>query len=412
MNPNSEKPEPPPTGDATPPAPKIPRSARREQAARDALRTFIRDMHEERFGAVAPRSGELDLVLRLKAKPESDWELQFDPPLGEQLDAQIEDAQAEWNAYRKGHVYCFRCDSSECDHSLPPSPLAVFGGYAPNGLPEWVDFAQVLIAAKDDRVDRLFADSPDLLARVQLGHDLKVRQLGSFGRASKTYAILGQVVAGYFLLKVTGEAAERLAVTLQVVEVRGEKGALSLCLNAVSGVPGAADLAELLASGWQPGLYRAHESACHEIKGIEERVRASRAQGDAEKARETLREIPGVLRRLAESIERDYRQGARRTRHVETRRGQRPVHKALEDALAAEPQRFFHDEKAGTAIACGPQGRAHVFNADGRHVTSFALQPKAIDFRLRTRRWRMMTPAEAKEFKEKVRRFIPSGGEG
>jgi hypothetical protein len=147
---------------APPPVPKIPRSLRREHAARDALRTFLRDLHEDRFGAVTPGDDELDLVLRLKAIPGKDWELRFDPPLGEQLDAQIQDVQADRNVYRKGRVHCFRCDSAECEHALPPSPLSVFDGYAPNGLPEWSDFAQSLVAARDERVDRLYADPPDV----------------------------------------------------------------------------------------------------------------------------------------------------------------------------------------------------------------------------------------------------------
>ena len=365
-------------------------------------------MHEDRFGAVPPGPGELELVLRLKAKPENDWELSFDPPLGEQLDAQIAEAQAGRNVYRRGRVHCFRCDSPECEHALPPSPVSVFQGYAPNGLPEWGDLAQALVAARDERVDRLYAEPPEILARVQLGHDLKMRQLSSFGRGSRTYAILGQVVAGYFLQKSGAGATERIAITVQAVEVRRDQGILGVCLNAIARTPGGEGVDELLGSGWQPGLYRALATAERDLEALERRIQASRARGDAEGAREGLRAVPAVLRRLAESIERGHRQGVRRTRHVESRRGERPVHKAIEDALAAEPQRFFHDEKTGTAIAYGPQGRAHVFNADGRHVTSFTLGPKAVDFRLRTRRWRMMAPGEAEELRERIARYIPT----
>ena len=163
------------------------RSERREQAACDAVRTFLRDMHMDRFGATNPKPGEIEIVLKLKAKPSEDWNLRFEPSLGEQLQNQLVEAQAEWNVYRPGRVHCFRCDSSECEHSLPPSPLSVFTGYAPNGAAEWKEFAQVLIEAKDDRVDQLFAGRPGVVARLNFGHDLRDRQLSSFGRSSRTY---------------------------------------------------------------------------------------------------------------------------------------------------------------------------------------------------------------------------------
>jgi hypothetical protein len=388
------------------------RAERREQAACDALRTFVRDLHLYRFGAAPTLAEETDLVLRLKAKPGDTWELRFDPPLAEQLTSQIEDVQAGRNVFRQGRIYCFRCDSSECAHSVPPSPLTVFDGYEPNGLPEWRELAQVLIAAKDSRVDQLFEKSPGVVTVLRLGHDLRTRQLSSFGRSSKTYAVLGQVVAGYFLLPARGGgAAERLAVTFQAVEARGDKGA-RLHLNAIAGIPGGEPLADMLASGWQDGLHRARETAASAVERIELLVNAARERGDAEGVRQAMRQIPGVMRRLAESVERTGRQGARRTRHVEQRRHeQRPVHKALEDLMSAAFESFFFDEKTETTVVCGSQGRAHVFSGDGRHVTSFLLRPGSVDFRVRTQRWRAIPAAEAEAFRRKVERFLPGKGE-
>ena len=39
--------------------PRKSRSERREQAAGDAIRTFLRDMHMDRFGAAPPKQGEI-----------------------------------------------------------------------------------------------------------------------------------------------------------------------------------------------------------------------------------------------------------------------------------------------------------------------------------------------------------------
>jgi len=77
---------------------------------------------------------------------------------------------------------------------LPAQPAAgphdVFSGYNSFGIPEWQEFVQALVDARDPRVDQLYADPPALLALVQTGRELRNRQLSSFGRASKTYSIL------------------------------------------------------------------------------------------------------------------------------------------------------------------------------------------------------------------------------
>ena len=409
MSSNPQQQEQPAPENESSAAPRKSRSERREQAACDALRTFIRDLHMDRFGAVQPKTGEVDIVLRLKTKPSEDWSLQFDPSLGEQLNAQLVDAQTEWNVFKPGQVHCFRCDSSECEHAVPPSPLSVFIGYAPNGMAEWSEFAQVLIVAKDDRVDQLFSGRTGIVARLQFGHDLRDRQLSSFGRASKTYSILGQVAVGYFALPPSKERGDvqKLAITFQIVEVRGDAGELRLRLNAIANVPGS-DLSELLASNWQTGVYRAREVAVRSLEAIERRVKAARANGGADAVHDAMKQVPVVLRRLAESLERSARQDIRRTRHVEERRAQqRPVHKALDDARDAAPEKWFFDEKAETAVVCGPQGRAHAFSGNGRHVTSFVLRPESVDFRVRIRRWRPMAPSEAEDFKKRIEEFVP-----
>ena len=401
-------------GADSPRPPRKPRSERREQATKDVLRTFIRDLYVDRFGTRVPEAGEVDMVIHAKVKPADNWKLDFETSLAEQLIPQIDDAQAARNVFQPGCVYCFRCETSNCEHATPPTPLSVFRGYASNGLAEWEDLLQAFVDARDQRVDRLF-ESRDALARVQFGRELKDEQLSSFGRGSKTYSILGQGVAGYFHARTGGEA-ERLALTFQIVEVRGGESDARLKLNVLARPPADASISDLLASGCEPGVYRAREAASRELAALEAKVRAQHVAGKPDETREAMRHIPAILRRLAESLERSKRQAMRRTRHVEIRRQeQRPVHKALEDSLNAGLGQFFHDEKAGTGIVCGPQGRAHAFTPEGKHVTSFTIRPQTIDFRVRTRRWQPMPEAEAAEFRERIRAYVPdkaaNGGE-
>ena len=84
------------------------------------------------------------------------------------------------------------------------------------------------------------------------------------------------------------------------------------------------------------------------------------------------------LKELARTFERFYRQAGRRTAHLETRRreGGRPTHMALDDLRRARPGALYRDEKNGTYIVLGPRGRTHVFNPDGKHITSVQLHAR------------------------------------
>jgi hypothetical protein len=406
IKPDETKSAPAPGASAEPPK----RSAleRRSVAATDVLRTLLRDLYASRFGAVLPAEEEIELSLRLRVRPGEGWATRFEPAVEEQLGAQFEDAQAGRDIYVRGRVFCFRCGRSDCEHSRPPSPLSVFVSFDSTGRPEWSELAQSFLAAKDPRVDQLFVPGSAAHALVQLGHQLRGGQLSTFGRTSKTYAILGQVVAGYFRCSPAPEDRQdlpaRVAVTLQIVEARGAGGIVRIHLNAIAALPDGGGLETLLGSGWEPSLYRAKALCERHLEEIERQVAAARQGGRKEEARELMRRVPGLLHRLADSIERGERQEHRRTRHVEDRRReQRPVHKAIDDVVGAAAESFFHDEKAKTLVVCGHRGRAHAFSPGGRHVTSFNLKPGAVEFRLRTQRWRPATPEEIAELRQRIR---------
>lgn len=387
---------PPPAPPAGSPA--LTRTERRAKATSDALRTLVRDTYADRFGA-ARVPEEVPLTLRLTAKPGRQWELVFDPPLADQIADQMENAQAQRAVYRKGAVFCYRCETSDCEHASPASSLSVFAGYDSAGRPVWHELVQALVEARDPRVDRLYGRPPAVVAAVQLGSQIRGEQLAAFGRSSKTYAVLGQVIAGYLPCPPAPsspqDAPARVALTFQVVETRGERGDFRLHLNPVAALPDGGEVDLLLGTGWEPSVCRARELAGREVDALEFRVRAARETGRAEEGRELLRQVPGILRRLADCLERGGRQGQRRTHHAERRReDQRPVPKAMEDAREARPDALFYDLKTHTFIVTGPRGRTHAFNAQGRHVTSFQIRPGAVEFRLRTERWRSATADE------------------
>jgi hypothetical protein len=372
--------------------------ARREQAVRDALRALLREQHAALFGAAAPAVGTVSLQVRAAADPQAGWEVAFDPPLRRQVEESLVEAQAAGAALQPGRVYCFRCDGTACGHAAPPTPLAVFRGYEPNGTPAWSEFVQALLDARDERAGTLYATPPRVVAAVQLGHELRRRQLAVFGRASRRYAVLGQVTAGYFPLGRPGEragvSADRIALTVQAVETRGPRGRTEVRLHALPGGLDAAQWQALLADDWCPWVGRSLRTAADDLARLTREIEARREAG-RENASQPLGRIPVILQRLARGLEQGSRQEARRTRHAEARREERrPVHKALDDAAAAQAGDLLFDERRRTFVVRGRHGRAHVFAPDGKHVTSLVLPADGAAARVRTGRWRPMTAEE------------------
>lgn len=374
------------------------RDERRVKAAADVLRTTIRDFYLGRYNTQAlPEKFALSISMRVS--PEENWKLEFDPPLAQQIVPQLAETEAEREVFRAGRVHCFRCGSSDCEHAAPGAAQQVFKGYDSTGRPEWHEFTQALIDARDERVELLYAKPPKLVSLFQYGRELKGRQLQAFGKASLSYSILAQVIAGYFDLH-----GNRLAVSLQLVEGRDRAGGLTLKLNTIGYSLQDAFLLDWLAADKNAILFRALQITERELERIQHLAAHARSSGDQEAANQYMARIPGVARRLADALVRGGRQDDRRTRHASARRGdQRPIHKAWEDVMAAAPDRWFYDLKAETFIVVGDRGRTHAFNPDGKHVTSFMMKPATIDFRLRTERWRITMPAESSRIKDLIK---------
>ncbi len=405
------------TSDAPTVAGGLSRAQRREKAACDALRTLVREYCLQHFGTrISPRQS-FPLSLRFKAGTSENWDLAFDPPFETQIQGQLAEAEAQVSIYRQGSVYCFRCESGGCTHALPPDPGMVFRGYSSTGVPEWFAFVQALIDARDERVDALYAKPPTVLSCFQTGRELRNQQLAAFGRGSHTYSILGQVVAGYYSLRGRGASSadrgdDRLAVTFQVVETRGARGGVQIRFNMLVGGFSPDRWEERLVSDWQPTLSRAVGEVRAALANVEVRLQAMWGVPDNEHAvKAVFQEVPRLLHRFARSLERGGRLHVRRTQHAEDRHADRPVHKAMDDALQASSDGLFYDERRETFVARGRQGRVHVFSPDGRHVTSLMMQPGSVEFRLRTRRWRVLSAEEAADLKARLRRVQEAGSE-
>ncbi|CAM2064639.1 hypothetical protein SCOR_04660 [Sulfidibacter corallicola] len=373
------------------------------RAAGDALRALVRDLYADRFGRARHSEEPWELDIKLRVDPSRDWQVQFEPDLVGQLVQQFERLEARVGQFTQGRIYCFQCGESECEHALPRSPLEVFDGYDPVGCPRWAEMAQFLLDLKDERVGELFDSQPRILTRQVSGRELRERQLSSFGRGSKTYALLGQVVVGYlsWVDRDSPDERQRLAVTYQAVETRALSGHSCLDLNTLFW-RGDAKIEDIVFErfGW---LERAARKATESLKGLEAEVTRLRSAGRGNEARRCMRRVPDILRTLAADVQQGHRQSKRRTRHAQVRRvEQRPVDKAMADLERAKFNHMFRDTKKDSFVLRGERGRCHVFNGEGRHITSFTIGDEATRIRVRKKRW---VPLLKREFEDLMDRF-------
>ena len=198
------------------------RFIRRTTAVTDALRTLLRDFHADAFPESGSGGKPGEITLQLHVDPESDWALSFSPDLAEQLMHQFEDAEAGSDQFVDGAVFNFHAESNDHPLCRPPSTTEVFAGYNSLGQPQWKELAQVLIDHKDERVDRLYAKGGPVVCLIQRGKELKQELLTSFGKSSKTFSLLGQVVAGYVRIPagipLPPGTPNRAAITFQIVK--------------------------------------------------------------------------------------------------------------------------------------------------------------------------------------------------
>lgn len=405
--------EPPADEEKPPPGPRLDRSSRRVQAAADALRSTIRDIVDGAYNREDLPTGPVDLHLGFTVDPANGFALTVKPSIHEQVLSQFDELAALHGAYSAGHVYCFRCRNSQCEHAVPSTSLQVFAGYSSTGIPIWKEFTQVLLDGKDDRVDQLYARRPGVLTRVEFGKQLKSEQLHSFGKGSKTYAVLGQVVAGYFsdkrLRDPDTDEIERWAVTFQVVEMRRAMNRPGLALNVLCRFPQGGTLSDYYGEGGGAWMLRAQRHAEQALRGLE-RQRVEREDLDSATQRKIMGRIPSILGQLSTSLERGFVQSTRRTAHSDARRKQqRPVQQAVADASGAGADDLLHDEKSKMVVVRGKHGRFHVFTPDARHVTSFKGKPDTVENRVRRHRWRPLTDAEKDDWLQRLRKSLKSG---
>ena len=340
----------------------------------------------------------VELKLRVPIRPHEEWLEPTREETSTSLDDGLQHVLLHRSVFRPGHLYCLRCASATCDHSLPGSGQEVFAGYGPSGLPRYLDLGQWLLERKDPRVDLLYETPRRLIAHTTLGADLTSQLLPAYQDADTGYHIHGQVAVGWYFFPTVPGLEETLALTFQIVSSRPPEGRLRLGLNLIGVAPERQPLENLFDHIGELPWMAAARWAQGALRQIEHSVsrRASFDEDQLEKR------IQGLLSGLARRLERRDRSRRRRTTHGHQRHRQRdrPTWKALADLAAAKDQDLLFDTRRKTLIVLGDRGRAHVFNQRGKLVTSIRYSPASIERRRERRIWRTATDEEIASLRE------------
>ncbi len=379
-----------------------------QRSLADAVRAAYVEMFGERAGSARPFSFSVEV----RVDPQQQWRLETVPPLEERIRSSLQEMELRAEAYQDGRVYCYRCESSRCEHSVPPRPGSVFGGYESTGRPSWPDLLQVLLEHKHPDIDLLYQTSTHDLAVLCMDPDiLKHRQLTIFGRESKTYDILGQIVFGFLDMSGPdgGGRKERVAFSVQAVASRGRNGSPRLELNVLGRLSSGRPALDAVHGSFQTRIFHTIASARRTLRTMSP-PRSLRGKGAEKNPASGDRPDPSLdfLKKLARTLEKVGRQRGRRTVHAEDRRvTRRHTSSARRDVERTPDDLFLWDEHRQTVVVLGPRNRVHVFSPDARHVTSLLLQSEEVKSRRRRKRWVPLAAEKLERFKAAAGDFPP-----
>lgn len=345
------------------------RHLREEQEVEQLLREIVRDTVQEGVPDLKQLDINVPLNLKVTVGFREHGELRFEPDLRTQILEQVEKWSQPLESYQPGAVYDYFEQSSEAKDCRPPTARSVFEGYDAKGHPTWMSF---------DEWRETGLGQSGLTVRLQAGNELRQRQLEAYGKNSRQYHILGQACVGYLPLPPEMEAVaedDRLALTLQVVEICDDRDHYDVVLNLLAGRLMPEEVDALLAEPSCQPVLRALSKLEEELFRLRDRASRAWHERNSEALRQVLQRIPGLLTRFSRSIT---------VEPVAPREIPYPV----VDILVANLRDLCYDRERDAWVLLGSKETGYVFDGDGRLLSSFQASENRVDLRLSSGRWR------------------------
>lgn len=342
----------------------------------------------------------VELRLRLPTIDRDGWVDEVRQRTSQSIDEALSRLVVHRSVFRLGHVYCLRCASADCEHTIPAHCTEVFAGYSPSGVPRFLDLGQWLLEQQNPRVDQLYKSTPGLVAHITPGSVLAQDLLPAFKDADSGYHIHGQVAVGWYSFPTDDGLTSPVALTFQIVSTRPQKGRKRFGLNLIGVGPEDEPLENLFDRvGEIPWL-----GATRWVEGILRDVERSLTRRTPPKDEQLEKRVEGLLKGLARRLEHQRRSRDRRTQHGHKRHHDRsrPTEMAFADLEQARNENILFDTQRRTLVVIGERGRAHIFNDSGRLVTSIRYSPTSIERRRKRELWKPASDDQIGALKKQV----------
>lgn len=342
----------------------------------------------------------VELRLRLPTVDRDGWVDEARHHTSQSIDEALGRLVIHRSVFKLGNVYCLRCASADCEHTVPSGCTEVFTGYSPSGVPQFHDLGQWLLEQQNPRVDQLYRTPPALVAHITSASALTASLLPAFRDADSGYHIHGQVAAGWYSFPTGDGLFSPVALTFQLVSTRPHQGRRRFGLNLIGIGPDDEPLENLFdRAGDIPWI-----GATRWVEGILRDVERSLTRSKPPTNDQVEKRIDGLLKGLARRLEHQRRSRDRRTRHGDQRHSDRsrPTEMAFADLEQARDDSILFDTRRKTLVVIGDRGRAHVFNDAGRLVTSIRYSPASIERRQRKGIWKPASDDQIGALKKKV----------
>lgn len=296
-------------------------------------------------------------------------------------------AQSSGEGWQPGSVFCLQCEQSDCEHATPPSSDAVFYRYTPNGKPLFRPLLDILLEERPTLGEQLYRGPHTLVDFLRTEPQRDDPLLDEVVQRRST--VVEAVLHLGFLKSRRLDAEHRCAVSILLLREHQQYR-----LHQV-GLEGAIfkRLAELPDSDHIKALNQSLAFGRRKLKRLRRQTRAG--VSDQKVSPVT------VLKQLGTAMRRMSTKHRGRTEHAKIRhaQGDRPTGEALKDAQKVGAMSLLYDERRQTWVVIGRRGRAHLFAAKGRHVTSIRLDTGEVERKKGSGRWRSVDHDALSQFR-------------
>jgi len=380
------------------------------QRCQSDLEDLIKTEFYRLYGQIGELRESSKILLNIAVNNIDDLEITMDPSLKDQIRNNLRNMNVKVGAYDSGRVYCYLDQSSECSHCRPDDRSMVMVGYRSNGIPEWEEFLDLLIDVSPSTAAELY-ENKQLIAAIYLrGRDVKKKMTSGFGKSSRTYNILGQILCGYFSIRpsaVSYEKTDHIALTVQAVEHSSIQGEISLDINVISGL-NVSNIMDYFAEGSNRLISEAVFKASKQLKTIEQEINIAAPHSQGTIRKKLMPKIPVILNEIKLEILKMNQRKYRRTSHaIDRAKDNRPISTAIDDLSKVNTESILEDPENKTMLIPGKNNRWHVFSHDGRLVTSLFLEKEQVLKRLRRKRWQHPETDKISIFIERIHKLYP-----